>query len=255
MQHATGLPRAVLSSLIAPVSKGVARYDPIAHYDMPRTFLDIFLQTRAYTKTTIERMRTLYDSVCYIHNAGIAGSIVECGVWRGGSIMVALMTLLKLNCNDRQVYLYDTFNGMSAPTDVDIDWRGKPASEMATRCGVADFSDVCNVPIDAVRAAVQQTQYPMGNVHFVKGKVEDTIPGTLPGKIALLRLDTDFYESTKHELIHLYPLLAKRGVLIVDDYGHFKGVKQAVHEYMAELGQTWLLQRIDCTGRLIIKQE
>jgi hypothetical protein len=85
------------------------------------------------------------------------------------------------------------------------------------------------------------------------GKVEDTIPADIPEKIALLRLDTDWYESTKHELIHLFPRLQKGGVLIIDDYGFWKGARKAVDEYFAENNIQILLNRIDDTGRMAIK--
>ena len=76
------------------------------------------------------------------------------------------------------------------------------------------------------------TGYPGGNLVLVEGKVEETIPRTMPAQICLLRLDTDWYESTRHELIHLYPKLIKNGVLIIDDYGHWRGSKQATDEYL-----------------------
>ena len=77
------------------------------------------------------------------------------------------------------------------------------------------------------------------------------IPKYLPGEIALLRLDTDWYKSTQHELIHLYPLLVGSGVLIIDDYGHWQGAKKAVDEYFSD--KKILLNRIDYTGRISIK--
>ena len=98
------------------------------------------------------------------------------------------------------------------------------------------------------------TNYPINNFQLIKGKVEDTLPGImLPDSISLLRLDTDFYESTLHELKHLYPLLSKNGVLIIDDYGHWQGCKQAVDEYFDKENISLLLNRIDYTGRVAIK--
>ena len=79
------------------------------------------------------------------------------------------------------------------------------------------------------------------------------MPGYLPSGIALLRLDTDWYESTKHELEHLYPLLVSGGVIIIDDYGHWKGAKKAVDEYIKDNNLPLLLNRIDYTGRIGIK--
>jgi hypothetical protein len=108
-------------------------------------------------------------------------------------------------------------------------------------------------PIEDVRRNLLGTGYPTDRLHFVKGKVEDTIPGETPEQIALLRLDTDWYGSTKHEMQHLYPLVAQGGVLIVDDYGHWQGARSAVDEYLATNGIHLLLNRTDASGRLAIK--
>ena len=83
--------------------------------------------------------------------------------------------------------------------------------------------------------------------------MEDTLPEQAPSRIALLRLDTDWYESTRHELIHLYPRLSQGGVLIVDDYGHWDGCRLAVDEYFATEADPVLLTRIDYTGRICVK--
>jgi hypothetical protein len=104
-----------------------------------------------------------------------------------------------------------------------------------------------------VKLNIESTNYPKNLVHFVKGKVEDTIPQTMPEKIAILRLDTDWYESTYHELKHLFPKLVKGGIIIIDDYGHWKGAREAVDQYFTENGIHILLNRIDYTGRIGIK--
>ena len=83
--------------------------------------------------------------------------------------------------------------------------------------------------------------------------MEDTIPKNSPEKISILRLDTDWYESTKHELEYLFPRLSSGGILIIDDYGHFKGAKKAVDEYFTKNKIQYFLNRIDYTGRLIVK--
>jgi O-methyltransferase len=87
------------------------------------------------------------------------------------------------------------------------------------------------------------------------GKVEDTFPKDTPDKIAILRLDTDWYESTRHELIHLYPKLSIGGVLIIDDYGHWEGARKAVDEYINDNTLRILLNRIDYTGRIAVKMD
>jgi hypothetical protein len=104
-----------------------------------------------------------------------------------------------------------------------------------------------------VKETLRATGYPAERLHFVVGPVEETIPREVPPGIALLRLDTDWYESTKHELEHLYPLLADGGALIIDDYGHWEGCKRAVDEYFAASPPPVLLSRIDYTGRVAIK--
>jgi O-methyltransferase len=104
-----------------------------------------------------------------------------------------------------------------------------------------------------VQTNMKQTNYPFSKIHFVQGKVEQTIPETIPSSIALLRLDTDWYESTYHELVHLFPKLVTGGVLIIDDYGHWQGARKAVDQYFAEQKTPILLNRIDYTGRIAIK--
>ena len=106
--------------------------------------------------------------------------------------------------------------------------------------------------LDDVQKNLTMTNYPAAKINYVKGKVEDTVPSSLIGQIAVLRLDTDWYESTKHELEHLFPLLAKGGVLIIDDYGFWRGARRAVDEYF-EQHHSILLARIDETGRMGIK--
>ncbi len=107
--------------------------------------------------------------------------------------------------------------------------------------------------IEAVRSALLTSDYPEDRLHFVQGPVEETLPDAAPPELALLRLDTDWYESTLHELEHLYPRLAPGGILIIDDYGHWEGCRRAVEEYFARNPPMPLLQRIDYTGRLAVK--
>jgi O-methyltransferase len=110
-----------------------------------------------------------------------------------------------------------------------------------------------DAPLEQVKEVLLATGYPKNKIHFVPGKVEDTVPGSAPDAISLLRLDTDWYESTKHELVHLFPRLARAGVIIIDDYGHWRGSRQACDEYFAENRVPLLLNRIDYTGRIALK--
>jgi len=221
--------------------------------DLEADFLALHAACKPYTRTSVERMYALYQATQYIVRARVPGAVVECGVWRGGSTMIAAMTLAACHDTARELWLYDTYEGMSEPSEHDRDWRGIPAAELM-RDGAAnkETSVWCYASIDDVRANMGRTGYPADRMRFVVGKVEDSLPGEAPAQIALLRLDTDFYESTYHELQHLYPRLAPGGVLIIDDYGHWAGARKATDQYFAERGTPVLLQRIDYTGRMAI---
>ena len=131
------------------------------------------------------------------------------------------------------------------PTDADVDVLGREATKTTWGHTIAG--------VEEVRRNVLETGYPSDAVHFIEGKVEDTLPVHAPQQIALLRLDTGWYESTYHELIHLYPLLSPGGILIIDDYGHWQGCRQAVDQFLAEQDPGLFLHRIDHTGRLVVK--
>jgi O-methyltransferase len=211
---------------------------------------EIVQAVRPWTLTGPERIYALIQAVRYVSKNGIAGAIVECGVWKGGSMAAVARSLMQLGDVSRDLYLFDTFEGMSEPTAKDVDYTGARADDVMR----ADPGYRCaNAPLDGVKEVMYGTGYPKEKIHFVKGKVEDTVPGSAPQAIALLRLDTDWYESTKHELVYLFPRLAKAGVIIIDDYGHWRGSRQACDEYFSENRVPILLNRIDCTGRMAVK--
>jgi hypothetical protein len=215
----------------------------------------IIEKTRPFTMTSNEKISALCHAVRYVVRSEIPGDIVECGVWRGGSMMAAAMTLLAEQDLSRTLHLFDTFEGMSAPTEVDrAVLTGKAASWYLKK---ADKSSViwAYAPLETVRANLMSTNYPSDRMRFVIGKVEDTIPKQAPDVIAVLRLDTDWYESTRHELIHLYPRLAVGGVLIIDDYGHWEGTRKAVDEYVNNNKLRILLNRVDQSARIAVKTE
>jgi hypothetical protein len=208
---------------------------------------------RPYTMTGVDRIVALVHAVRYLTHYRIPGAFVECGVWRGGSMMAAAAALLAAGDDERELYCYDTFEGMSPPTSVDVSYEGEAATELLARdpkgTGLWCYADEADVSANLAR-----TGYPPHRIHLIAGRVEETIPSRMPpGPIALLRLDTDWYESTRHELDHLYPRLVSGGVLIADDYGHWQGAKRAVDEYFAEHPSRIFLHRIDYSGRLVIK--
>jgi len=212
----------------------------------------IVARVAAYTMTGHERRASLLGAVDHIVKHRIGGDIVECGVWRGGSMMAVALALMARGDTSRHLWLFDTFEGMSEPTDADRALSGESAQDQLDR-SARDHALWAVAGLEDVQANLWSTGYPRDRIHFVKGKVEDTIPATLPARIALLRLDTDWYESTRHELQHLYPLLSRHGVMIIDDYGHWQGARQAVDEYFAESPEPVFLHRVDYTARLLVK--
>jgi predicted O-methyltransferase YrrM len=191
---------------------------------------------RPFTMTPPEVTLNAIRAAQYVSQYHIPGAVVECGVWRGG-VSMAMASSLKMTGNFRDLYLYDTFDGMSRPTENDLSPTGQKAETLLNHLAKDEDNHIwAFAPIEKARSNVESVGYPSERIKFVKGKVEDTIPGTIPDKIALLRLDTDWYESTKHELIHLYPLLVSGGVLILDDYGYWAGARKAVDEFFETLG-------------------
>ena len=210
------------------------------------TFIEI---VSPFTMTSVERIGALYDSLEYIRANNIQGDFVECGVWKGGNILGIMEYLAFHKMTDRKVFLYDTFEGMTPPEDIDKDLNGRKAESI--------LEDVmCISPIDEVKETIERSSFPMVNVTLVVGDVCKTLDSANhlhKNNLALLRLDTDWYASTKKEMEVLYPKLNFGGVLIVDDYGHWKGSKTAVDEYFESQGISPQIEQIDYTGIKIIK--
>lgn len=234
-----------------PRSGARASRRPRYPVDLDETTVRIIEAIGDATLTTPERMASLVESVRYVVRNEIPGTFVECGVWRGGSMMAVALTLRDLGVEDRDVYLYDTFTHMPYPGEKDVDHNGRHASEYYDEASEAEAFRYLS--FEQVQQNLHGTGYPTERIHFVKGMVEDTIPDRAPAQIALCRLDTDWYESTRHEMVHLWPRLAAGGVLIVDDYGHFQGCQEAVDEYFEQQGLRPFLHRIDYSGRLVLK--
>jgi O-methyltransferase len=203
----------------------------------------IWPEIKKFTMTDKKRVNALINTIEYTIENGLEGDFVECGVWKGGNIMVMIKVLQHLGV-ERKIWLYDTFEGMSEPTDEDMH-EGKTAQELMEKNSFIK----CIAAIDKVKRNIETLNY-SGELVYVKGKVEDTIPEQMPEKIALLRLDTDWYESTKHELIHLYPSLSETGVMIVDDYNFWDGATIAVDEYFEKSKE---MTKISKCGVLTIK--
>ena len=230
--------------------------NPVATGLFPQDFdqdtIQTVLKVRAFTVTSPARIYCLVKAVEYVLRAGVPGSIVECGVWKGGSMMAVAETLRRAGRTDLDLFLFDTFenwHGMPPPTDKDgpsvrHSWEGNRSTPVQAETS-----------LNQVRRNLSSTGYPDDRVHLVEGTVEDTLPARAPSQISILRLDTDLYESTRHELVHLYPRLSDGGVLIIDDYGspEYVGAKKAVDEYIEENRLRLLLNRIDADGRIAVK--
>jgi O-methyltransferase len=201
----------------------------------------IVRETAAYTLTSPERIAALCTSIDYLVDNEIPGCIVECGVWRGGSAMAAALQLIERGDASRELFLYDTFQGMTEPSAMD-----RQSGELDA--GAWGF---LAVGMEEVRANLSRTGYPPERVHCVQGRVEDTLPAMAPrGGIALLRLGTDWYQSTRPELEHLYHRIVPGRVLIIDDYGAWQGARLATEEFFAGRARKPLLVRVDYTARL-----
>ena len=179
--------------------------------------------------------------------------MVECGVWRGGSMMLIAYALQYFGDTSRQLYLYDTYKGMTEPDAIDYDFDGNPLkpvwAEIHRKGMVMGFGG----SVEDVKANLQLTGYPESKMHFIEGDVLETIPATMPSRIAVLRLDTDWYKSTLHELKHLYSRLVPHGVLIIDDYGWCRGARQATDEFFADLPFKPMMHRAEQGARVIVK--
>jgi O-methyltransferase len=216
-------------------------------------------EARPHTMTTPQRIVSAIDAVTYVLRRDVPGALVECGVWKGGSVLAMIRALQNKGVDDRDIYLFDTFEGMTRPTERDTSPYAPPALEVWTASEqerTAPWGGLFTpdfFTIDTVRSLILGTGYPERHLHFVKGRVEDTLPEASPSSIALLRLDTDWYDSTWHELLHLYPRLSNGGVLIIDDYGHWDGCRAAVDRYFEEVEAPIFLSRVDYTGRVGVK--
>jgi len=239
-----------------PQQKAPKKTTGAAAVKVPHHFDDeasgLIRTVRPRTMTSPIKLYSLIQSIRYIVDAGLPGDVVECGVWRGGSMQAAAWTLLACGDSSRHLYLFDTFEGMPPPTDDDR--RAADGSSAADLLEQRDKSHAvwAYAGLDDVREAMAETTYPADRVHFVQGMVEDTVPAGAPEQIAVLRLDTDWYASTRHELEQLYPRLVPGGVLILDDYGHWEGARKATEEFLASLDDSLLLLPM-ATGRIAVK--
>ena len=231
-------------------ARGWGLITPQTHLiDMEDDFKRIWKDISSYTLISVERGYAICQALAYLEKRGIPGDIVECGVWKGGACMLAARLIQERGYTRRKIWLYDTFEGMTEPTGEDIiAASGQPVSERNPKGWWA-------VTREEVAENLARTGYDSRMIELVKGDVCETLEQRIPSSpVALLRLDTDWYESTKKEMEVLFPRLMQGGVLLLDDYGHFRGAAKGVDEYFSNREIVPLLQRVDYTGRLYIKE-
>jgi O-methyltransferase len=227
---------------------------PVELTSRERGFFEYVKQNKL-SMTSDERMFTTMMACKYVVELGIEGDFVECGVWRGGNALLAA-AMFKIYAAPRKVYLFDTFEGMTQPTDFD---RRASTGESALRKYLGSqrksHNSWCYASLDDVKSNFQKAGLLDDNIVFVKGDVVSTlaVADNVPARISVLRLDTDWYESSKAELEALYPRLSIGGALLIDDYGHWAGCRQATDDFFVKYGNRPFLQYTDYTGRVGIK--
>ena len=211
---------------------------------------------RKLTMVSPERLAATALACEYVIRESIPGDFVECGVWRGGNSILANEVFRKLNAVDRNVWLFDTFSGMSEPSERDRRVNSKVLAfeQFTQQRSEKGGSEWCRSEIDEVRSNFRMFNSDLERVKFVSGDVNKTLKDKkyIPKQISILRLDTDWYESTRIELETLYPRLSIGGVLIIDDYGHWDGARKAVDEFFSDKKRP-LFSITDYTGRMGIK--
>lgn len=185
---------------------------------------------KPYTKSSELRLAAMAGALAAIDKENIGGDVVECGVWKGGNIMLA-----RIMCPQRICWMYDTFDGMTEPDPVlDIKRDGERAIDRY-RLKQAGGTKWDAVSLDEVQAGFMVSGISLDRVHFVSGPVENSLDVVSPLRIAILRLDVDWYAPTKVALEKLYGRISVGGFLIVDDYGHWMGCKKAVDDYFRKM--------------------
>ena len=181
------------------------------------------------------------DAIKYILKNNIDGVIIECGVESGNFEHIWITELMKNNAV-RDIYMYDTFGGLVAPTKYDYTCKDAILYKMnkdevynTWKNHIIDdkTNSWCYTPLENVQNRLHSTGYPTEKLHYIVGDVMNTLSNRagIPEKIAILRLDTDWYESSKFELEQMYDNVVSGGVIIFDDYYHWDGQRRATDDF------------------------
>ena len=195
--------------------------------------------TYAHTMIGMKRLDNLQFCVEDVLARGVPGDLIETGVWRGGATIFMRAILKACAVRDRLIWAADSFEGLPTPNPE------KYPADAGDR--LHEFKELA-VPLDQVKSNFAKYGLLDDQVRFLKGWFRDTLPNAPIGRLAVIRLDGDMYESTMEALIHLYPKLSGGGYLIVDDYGAITNCRQAVDDYRKSQGITDEMRTIDWTG-------
>lgn len=232
------------------------KLDPVEFSKADREILN-YVKGNRLTMARRERVIATIKACKHAVEAGVEGDFVECGVWRGGNALAAKLTFENYG-SDKKVWMFDTFTGMTAPTEADTSiYVEKSALDRFQDAQKTTHTDWCFASLDDVRVNFEKAGADLTGVRFIAGDVIETLcdQANLPARISVLRLDTDWYESTKAELEVLYPRLSFGGSLLIDDFGHWDGARRAVEEYLEMLPPRSrpLLHFTDYSGRMGVK--
>ena len=224
--------------------------------EIPAAIWDVIIRiyTSQLTMVSLERLIATANSAIYVCKNNLPGAFVECGVWRGGNAILATK-IFEFYGKENNVYLYDTFDGMVPPTTEDFSPIIGSAEEIFA-AKEADGEKWCFATVDDVVQNFDQFTAPLSNVVIIKGDVLETLSLSVnvPNQIAILRLDTDWYESTRYEMQILFPRVISQGIIMFDDYGFWGGHQKAINEYFVDKGLNPHMSYVDESCRLIVKQ-
>lgn len=201
-------------------------------WEVPPGVSKLIRVVQPYTMVESLRLSMLYGLACEVCRSGIDGDIVECGVCNGGS--AALMAAAITNDPERRLWLYDSFEGIPAPGPKD----GPLASQ---------YEGQLRGSIETVQEVLQRAGFPLERAVFRKGLFKETFKEPLPHRVALLHIDADWYESVLDSLRTFYPLIPTGGIIVLDDFGHWEGAREAFYDFCLEQKIKPLIERAGYT--------
>lgn len=194
------------------------------------------------TMLPMSRLFDAYDAVATINAENLAGDVVECGVWNGGCVGLMAISHQRHSGPQRKFHLFDSFEGLPQPSSHDtevVDGFNAENHSVGSQDGLVAIGACAGISQPAVeKFLVDRLGLPREQFVFHVGWFEETVPSaaTAIDKIALLRIDGDWYSSTKVCLDNLFDKVVPNGVIIIDDYGTFSGCRKAVDDFLEAAG-------------------